>query len=284
MLVQYLAAVFANDGNKVDLRTIFIMDDRMETQVLLSYLALLAFGAYVQTVTGFALGLFVMGVATLMDLSSVAVSAAIVTISSLVNTGVALSKEHHHVDWQQVRRLSVGLLPAMMVGMWLLDNLDGGTSEYLKILLGLFIVIGAILLMLKPHPRKQPSGALKTMSLGAIAGLFGGLFSTAGPPVVYHLYREPIAINTIRMTMLALFAIATLVRLMLAIPAGHVNQFVIWVCLYGAPVIVLFTWAGQRFVPPLSDMGMRRTAFGLLFVIGIVLLLPAVSRFVTGSA
>jgi len=133
-------------------------------------------------------------------------------------------------------------------------------------------------LVLKPHPRSKPAGILKAFSLGAIAGLFGGLFSTAGPPVVYHLYREPIAINTIRMSMLALFAIATLARLMVAIPAGHVTQSVIWVCLIGAPVIVIATWAGQRFVPPLSDLGMRRLAFSLLFIIGVVLLLPAIGR------
>ena len=159
----------------------------MEISILLSYLALLAFGAYVQTVTGFALGLFVMGIATLADLASVATSAAIVTISSLVNTGVALSKEHHYVDWQQVWRLGAGLLPAMMVGMWLLENLDNDTNESLRVLLGLFIAAGAIVLVLKPHPRKKPAGILKAFSLGAIAGLFGGLFSTAGPPVVYHL-------------------------------------------------------------------------------------------------
>jgi len=250
----------------------------MEISILLSYLALLAFGAYVQTVTGFALGLFVMGIATLADLASVATSAAIVTISSLVNTGVALSKEHHHVDWQQVWRLGAGLLPAMLAGMWLLENLDNDTSESLRVLLGVFIAAGAVVLVLKPHPRSKPAGMLKAFSLGAIAGLFGGLFSTAGPPVVYHLYREPIAINTIRMSMLALFAIATLVRLMLIIPVGHVTQFVIWVCLTGAPVIVIATWAGQRFVPPLSDSGMRRLAFSMLFIIGVVLLLPAIGR------
>lgn len=252
----------------------------MEITLLLSFLALLAFGAYVQTVTGFALGLFVMGIATLADLASVATSAAIVTISSLVNTGVALSKEHHHVDWKQVWRLGAGLLPAMLVGMWLLENLDNNTNESLRVLLGLFIAAGAIVLVLKPHPRTHPAGILKAFGLGAIAGLFGGLFSTAGPPVVYHLYREPIAINTIRMSMLALFAIATLARLMVAIPMGHISQAVIWVCLFGTPVIVLSTWAGQHYAPPLSDLGMRRLAFALLFIIGVVLLLPAMGRII----
>lgn len=247
----------------------------MEYFVVTSFLFLLVLGSYIQTVTGFALGLFVMGAATLFDLAAVAMSAAIVTISSLVNTSMALRQEHHHVNWSQAMWLSAGLLPAMGLGLWLLEYFSGGEMALLRMLLGLFIVIGAVLLALKPHPRKQSAGAPATFLVGMVAGVFGGLFSTAGPPVVYHLYREPIAVNTIRMTMIAVFAIATAVRLLVVIPAGHVTEQVLWISALGAPLVILATWFGQRYRPPVSDLGMRRLAFILLMLLGLILIIPA---------
>lgn len=245
----------------------------MDSTVII-FMLLLLFGSYVQTVTGFALGLFVMGAATLMDLATVAVSAAIVTISSLVNTLMALKREHHHVHWQQAGWLSLGLVPAMLLGLWLLDFFSAGEVAMLRTLLGTFIVAGAIMLFLKPHPRKHSAGAPASITMGAIAGVFGGLFSTAGPPVVYHLYREPLSINTVRMTMMAVFAITTAFRLLVIIPAGHVTQTALWVSALGVPVVLLATWFGQRYRPPVSDIGMRRLAFFLLLLLGLVLVFP----------
>ncbi|MDH5632121.1 MAG: sulfite exporter TauE/SafE family protein [Gammaproteobacteria bacterium] len=244
----------------------------MDPVTVVFYVLLLAIGAYVQTVTGFALGLFVMGIAALVELDSVAASAAIVTISSLVNTLMALAREHHHVNWPLVRRMSLGLIPAMLLGVSLLHYLSQELQALLRLLLGGFIVTGAVILTLKPHPRMQPASGIKSVLFGMASGLFGGLFSTGGPPAVYHLYREPIAVSTVRMTLLAVFTISTLARLLVIVPAGHVSTSVVWVCVVGAPVIIGFTWLGQRFVPPISDTGMRRLAFFILLVIGLTLL------------
>ncbi len=244
----------------------------MESAVII-FLLLLMFGSYVQTVTGFALGLFVMGVATMMDLAAITASAAIVTISSLVNTLIALKREHHHVDWQQAAWLSLGLVPAMLLGLWLLDFFSASEVVLLRSLLGMFIVAGAVMLFLKPHPRRQSASTAVSFSMGAVAGVFGGLFSTAGPPVVYHLYREPLPINSIRMTMMAVFAIATAFRLLVIVPAGHVTESVLWVCALGTPLVLVSTWIGQRYRPPMSDTGMRRLAFFLLLLLGLVLVI-----------
>jgi hypothetical protein len=48
----------------------------------------------------------------------------------------------------------------------------------------------------------------------------GGLFSTAGPPLVYHFYRLPLPYRTIRETLVAVFAINAIFRPVLVVESG----------------------------------------------------------------
>jgi uncharacterized membrane protein YfcA len=50
---------------------------------------------------------------------------------------------------------------------------------------------------------------------------------------------------------------------------GDLSQTVIIFVLIGLPAVVLGTWLGRRFQPRLSENNLKRSAFGLLLVIGI---------------
>ncbi len=62
---------------------------------------------------------------------------------------------------------------------------------------------------------------------GFAAGSIGGLFSTGEPPLVYHLYRQPISTNVIRTTLLAIFLISSLARIVIVGVQGQINIEVI---------------------------------------------------------
>jgi uncharacterized protein len=247
----------------------------IDTGDLSAFLLLLAVGAYVQTVTGFALGLVVMGTVTVFGLAPIAFSAVVVSISSLANTLLALRGDRQYVHWPSVVISLAALLPAMVGGIALLTRLSGGSVHTLRLLLGGFILISGVLLMLKPHPRPQLAGAAKTFAAGAFAGLFGGLFSTAGPPLVYHLYRQPLTIRAIRASLLAVFAVATTGRIAVVALAGDVTREMLWISLLSLPMVLGATAVARRFRPPLSDLTMRRMAFGLLMMLGVMLLVPS---------
>lgn len=241
---------------------------------LFVFLLLLAAGAYVQTVTGFALGLVVMGAVALSGLAPIAFSAVIVSISSLANTLLALRGDRQHVHWPSVAASLAALLPAMVGGIALLTHLSGTSVHSLRLLLGGFILVSGVLLMLKPHPRAHLAGAAATFTAGAFAGLFGGLFSTAGPPLVYHLYRQPLSIRAIRASLLAVFAVATSGRIAVVALEGGVSREMLWISLLALPMVLGATAVARRFRPPLSDLTMRRLAFGLLMALGLLLLMP----------
>lgn len=245
----------------------------MPSDVLLTLLLLVAIGAYVQTVTGFAMGLIIMGAATLFDLVPVAFSAVVVTMTSMFNIILALLREHRHIHWHSVLFATLGMAPALILGVMTLDYLSAESARMLKALLGAFILVGATLLILKPHPREQLETGWRDLLAGAAGGFFGGLFSTAGPPLVYHLYRQPFGIDVIRTTLLAIFGFTTVLRNGYVAVAGDFSREMLMTSLLAIPVVYLATVLGQRFPPPLAETGMRRLAFALLAVLGFLLLL-----------
>ncbi len=244
----------------------------MPVETLIGFVAVVALGAYVQTVTGFAHGLIVMGAITLLDLAPIAFSAVIVSITSLVNIALALHRQQHHIDWRTTWRACLGVAPALLLGIYLLDYLSSDATRALRVILGLFILAGGTLLMLRPHPRQVPAHGWKDFTMGFAGGFFGGLFSTAGPPLVYHLYRQPVTLDVIRTTLLAIFGFTTLLRNAVVLANGQFEMDMLTLSLICLPAIYLATVLGQRLPPPLSDTGMRRLAFALLTVLGIPLL------------
>lgn len=245
----------------------------MEPSVLIAFLAAVGVGAYVQTVAGFALGLIVMGSVTIFHLVPVAFTAVVISIISLFNTLLTLYRRHHHIERRTAALACIGMLPAIVAGVLILDALSTRSVQTLHTLLAVFILVGGTLLMLKPHPHAQPSRSWVTLSMGAIAGLFGGLFSTAGPPMVYYLYRQPYAIATVRATLLTVFSIATTARIAFITAQGAITLDMLRLSALSVPVVIVMTMLGRRFPPPLSDVNMRRFAFALLVILGLALLL-----------
>jgi len=79
--------------------------------------------------------------------------------------------------------------------------------------LGLVIIGSSLQLAVSPAPLPERSSPQSFAFFGAVAGLMGGLFSTAGPPLVYHLYRQPLPLARIRETLVAVFALNAALRL-----------------------------------------------------------------------
>jgi len=244
----------------------------MTTDVLLALLLLVGIGAYAQTVTGFAMGLIIMGAATLFHLVPVSFTAVVVTMTSMFNIIQALLKEHHHIHWRSTLLASLGMAPALILGVITLNYLSTESAQMLRMLLGAFILVGATLLAVKPHPRRELVVGWRDLLAGAAGGYFGGLFSTAGPPLVYHLYRQPFGIDVIRTTLLAIFGFTTVLRNSYVALNGDFTLEMLHTSLLAIPVVYIATVLGQRFPPPLSEKGMRRLAFGLLALMGGLLL------------
>lgn len=232
------------------------------------FLAVVAVGAMVQTITGFAMGLITMAGVAVFGIADIAFSAAVVSFISLVNAIVALRKGYRQVDWNYVKGILSGLVPAMVLGIALLTYLSEHYYQGLKLLLGLVIIIAGTLLMISPAPFVRPSGRFGQAMSGFFGGMLAGLYSAGGAPIAYFMYRQPLALNTIRFSLLAVFMATTAVRSVMIGVSGQMTAEIVKMSLLAIPLVVLVTLATSRFSPRIPDKVVRIMVFLVLVAVG----------------
>jgi len=251
---------------------------------LAGLLVLAGVAAYMQTLTGFALGLIMMGGIGLSGLMPLPEAAVLVGCMVLVNATQVLARGWRDIGWAEFWPVVISSLAALAAGYWLLGVLVSASVDWLKLVLGIVIIASSLQLALKPQPLQARSSSASFAFFGAVAGLMGGLFSTAGPPLVYHLYRQPLPAVSIRETLVAVFAVNAVIRLAMVAAAGAVPNGSFWWGLLCIPVVMIMTFLAKRWPPPLSALSIRRMAFGLLLLSGLSLALPALLKIIGDHA
>ncbi len=247
----------------------------MQLEQLLPFLLTVALGTYVQTVTGFALGMIILGFVVQFELASVTFASVIISFLMLANGPIVLYGNLKSLDKPALLYSLLGLFPALVLGVLLLSYLSGEFTQVLQWVLGVTIIGGGLFILLKPEPKKERSCHLSFTAAGLAAGLFGGLFSIAGPPLVYQFYRQPLPLQTIRLCLITSFLIMNIIRLGVLGIQNQLSFEMLWTSLLCLPVVAVFTLLGKYYPPPLSNKNMRRVAFTLLITIGVNLVYSA---------
>lgn len=245
----------------------------MDWPDLLGFLAIVVAATYLQTVWGFALGLIIVGCVALLGLAPVTVAAAVVSVLGLVNALWALNGVHRHIRWRTVMLATCAQAPGVALGLVLLEALHESSTRTIHALLGACIMASAALLMFRPAPRATPSPSRATVLTGITSGVFTGLFSAGGPVWVYYMYRQPLPFPEVRATLLTVVAASTSLRIILLGAGGGITRSMVTYTLVSLPAVVAATLLAQRLMPSLSDNNMRRGAFAILIVMGLMLLL-----------
>jgi uncharacterized protein len=251
----------------------------MSPAELTGFLLLAGVAAYAQTLTGFAFGLITMGGIGLTGLLPLPDAAMLVSMLTLVNSLQMFLKGWRDVAWREFWLVMAASVPLLFAGYALLEWLAETRTDLLRLILGLIIILSSLQLAMRPQPLARRSGSVSFLFFGAIAGLMGGLFSTAGPPLVYHFYRQPMPLAKVRETLVTVFALNAVFRIALVASSGNLPSGSAWSGLLAIPVVIGATHAARRWPPPLSPATMRRIVFALLFLSGVSLGAPPVLHF-----
>ena len=204
---------------------------------------------------------------------------AVISLLTILNVLLALRGQYHLIDRRLFFWLGLGQVPAIFLGLSLMNWLDEHSTWALEMCLGLFITLGSLSMIVKPEPNAERSGALVTWVFGSFGGLVGGMFSASGPVLGWFGYRQPLAMAVTRATLLACFILTTTTRTILVGLEGDLTQSVITFVSLGLPAVIFGTWLGRRYPPRLTENNLKRSAFGLLLLLGIWI---AVSAFLRG--
>lgn len=255
----------------------------MMHEKVLVLIALIGAASYFQTITGFGLGMIVMGATSGFELAPVASIATLLSLVTLTNSATALHGKLHHIDWRAVRAATLGALPSVVVGVLLLDYLSASASGVLQLLLGAVVLYGGLSAALRPGPLAQRSGDRSFFVSGLCGGLLSGMFGVSGPPLIFQFYRQPLKLIEIRCALILIFAITALTRVLFSAYEGQLGSSICIEAMLAAPVVMLMTIAARNYPPPLSSIATRRLAFGVLMAIGASLVLCAIRALSAGA-
>ena len=228
------------------------------------FLIIACFAGYFQTVTGFGLGMIVLGLAGGFGIVPLTSAVVVVSLMTMVNCAFALPGRLHHVYWPAVLATLLGLVPTIIVGVLLLNYLSDSASSIVHVLLGGVIVYGGVALLLKPRVQEDVARPASFTVFGGVSGFLGGLFEIAGPPLIYQYY--------IRHTLLLLLAVSSGVRTLFVVGQGQMNTEILLLTAWAFPVVVAGTFLGRYYPPPLSAQTLRRLVFIILILIGVSLI------------
>ncbi len=236
------------------------------------FLALVGLATFCQNLTGFAFGLIFVGVAGATHLMSIGDAANVACLLSLVN-GVAYLRAHRQVpQWSLLRPMLASSVIGVLGGVLLLHWLSGNALSGLRMLLGVAIVACAVLLLLQKQASARMSGPASLWAAGLASGLLGGLFATPGPPMVYHLYRQPLDRLLVRQCLFVMFITCALLRLVMVAADGQITGSVLLAAALAFPVVTLVTWLHMRHPPDLPKRLVEGVVCLLLVLSGASLL------------
>ena len=250
----------------------------MDVVVLIVFLIAVAIGAWVQATSGFALGLIVMAIVQLTGVMSLADAAAVISVLAFLNITVALFDTYNDVDKKLFLCLIAGQLPAIGVGVWILNYLGREAVSVLELIFGLFLVLGSLSLSINPQPQPTRSKSPMTIAVGAAGGIFGGMFAASGPIVGWFSYRQPIVIASIRASLLAMLGVTTITRTVIVTIDGIFNRTLLLLIACGVPVVFCATWFAKKYLPRLTDHQFRRSVFILTLAVGLWITMSSLSN------
>ena len=236
-------------------------------QYLLTCLILLI-AQTVYVLFGFGAGLIAVGslAVVLSDIKDVVVMMMLVSLPPEILVVVTSRK---HISWKGVGLACVGVAVGLPLGTLALER--GDPSVTLTLLGGFLILVGLAFVLL-PEKGRVRWPAWSAPVVGTLAGVLGGMFGTAGPPLILYYRLAGMTKGAFRGNLMAIFLLLAIMRL----PSYGLTGLITMPRLLSAasvfPVVLLGAWIGNHVHLNISERTFQRLVAVALALIGILLL------------
>ncbi len=155
----------------------------METEIFIIILLVAAAGGFIQRVSGFGFGIFVMLFFPYIVHPHTAAAAISTLISFSMSTYNAVIYRKN-IPYKKIIPLVVGSLILIPIAVHFSVSIS---SEFFKKLLGIVLICLSVYFLFFNQRIKIKPSAKNGLLAGGVSGILTGLFSTGGPPIVLYL-------------------------------------------------------------------------------------------------
>ena len=210
---------------------------------------------------GFALAAVPMLGILLPPAKAVPVAMCIVAAGGVFGAQRAMTACH----WPSIMRIAVAAAIGTPAGAFLLKHVSAETA---RIAIA-FFTTAAVFGVARASGARAPFGPVRATAYGLVAGLFNGLASMPGPPVVAYFMSTSLSREAIRASMLLVFQITVFAGLASTLALGLVTRDTILLAAISLPGFWIGNWAGARLFALGSDQTYRRIALACLIAMAI---------------
>lgn len=241
---------------------------------LILLLFLFSTGAsFVQRVSGFGFGIFIMTVLPYL-LPSYGEATTLSGMLSLTQSLFIFATHYKYVNW---KRLLPMLITFLVVSFFAVRFVAEAAETHLKLLLGIILIIMSLYFLFFNGKFKIKPTLKLEISLGTLSGAMGGLFGMQGPPaVVFYLASEKDKDHYLGMLQ-AYFLIGNAVMTLYRSRFGLLTESVAWGWVYAVAGIPLGGYIGKIVFDKLSGDTLRKIVYIYMAISGLVAIISELS-------
>ncbi|HEY7289758.1 MAG TPA: sulfite exporter TauE/SafE family protein [Vicinamibacterales bacterium] len=238
------------------------------------YVLIVVFAAtLIRSTLGFGEALFAVPLLALRI--PVAIAAPLAVLISVIVAAVIVAQDWRKIEFRSAGGLIVSSLFGIPLGVLLLAKVD---DHAVKMMLGIIIVgfsIYSLVAGARFHLRDDHPGWL--IGCGFLSGVLGGAYGMNGPPLAVYGALRRWSPQQFRATLQGYFLPASFAGLIGYAAIGLWNATVTTYFLWSLPVVGVATLAGRSLNRGLNGNSFFRWVYAGLLMIGVVLLLQAMT-------
>ena len=236
------------------------------TALLISGLIFLLAG-FVQGLTGF--GSALVAIPLLSLILDIKTAVPLCMLNGLIITSYLAFALRRHLDSNKIFPLLIGALPGIVVGVYLLKEVD---SSYIRYGIG-GLLIGYSLYNLIVSPRPLNPGRTWGYLAGFLTGTIGAAFSAGGPPAIIYTTLTSWKKDEIKATLTGFFVVNGYITALVHAVSGITTLTTLKIFAFTAPFVLIGTTIGSRVSGRVNRRTYLKLIYFFLIVMGIMMIL-----------
>lgn len=236
---------------------------------LLLLVAMSAGAAFVQRVSGFGFGIFIMTALPFL-MPSYGEATTLSGLLAMVTSCFIVARTWRHICWPRLLPILTTFLVVSFFAVRFVALADGGL---LRQALGCVLIAAAVWFLWLGERIKVPTTLGVQVSMGTLSGVMGGLFGMQGPPAVLYF----VATNQTKEGYIAMaqtyFLVGNLAMTFFRARCGLLTPAVLTSWCWAVPAVVAGTWIGTVAFRHISLRVLRMLIYAYMAVSGVVFLL-----------
>ncbi len=238
------------------------------TQLMLLFTMSLG-AAFVQRVSGFGFGIFIMTVLPYL-MPSYGEATTLSGMLAMVTSVIIVIRHRKELKWNRLLPILVTFLVVSFFAIRFVSQAGGGL---LRILLGCVLILASVWFLFLADRFKLPPTLPVQFSMGTLSGIMGGLFGMQGPPAVLYFVSASNTKEEYMAIAQMYFLTGNLMMTFYRAHYGFLTASVLQAWCYGIAAVLLGTWIGSWVFRYISLPLLRKIIYLYMAVSGIICLM-----------